>query len=226
MFKDHDIDDIELVVEQLITVINTVHIAKSRSDLECLCATKNKTKKDIIDTVLSMALQYNQKIPTARYNMIRPTASDLVTLDSLFIKFNSEVFYKLPFLLQRLFLLSTNKSLYRTNDSTLRRLITRWYGLPQEEVLDNKCKRCYTITEDIICDTCKAKIESCVEYRCTSFSTSGTTIEPFEYTFKDWYVKVTNYGEYKLTKLNKNTGSRYQPKLPYEEYQNNLNLIG
>lgn len=226
MFKNHELDNIECIVEQLIQIVNNVHIAKARADLERLCITKNKVHKDIIDIILSSTLQYKQKIPVARYNMLKPEASDLTIVDSLLTKFSSEVFYKLPFILQRLFMLSVNKKYYRLNDGKLRRLVTRWYDIPQEVALDNKCKRCYNSSSDILCDTCKTKIETCAEYHCTSFTVTGTTIEPFEYNFKDWSVKVTNYGEYTFTKLDKSISKTYQPKLPFIDYQNNLNLIG
>lgn len=88
-----------------------------------------------------------------------------------------------------------------------------------------KCPRCGAERETPdICEECTQRIFEAIEHRTESFEVYGTSIKDFTLEFFDWKLEVKN-GLYKFTKL-KDSLSRYEPTLPFEEYQKTLQLIG
>lgn len=229
MFKDKKLDIVINITDKILGIISSRHIALSRTRLFSYSSSLKAEEKEVYDLIISYAMQYKGKQPVARYNLVTPEDKHLELLDSLLVNFNKDSYTRLPHILQKTFYLCSSILLYRASPTVLRKSLSNYYVLAQPDTKDyteNFCKRCYVLTEDIICSSCAEKIHKCVEFINKSFSTTGTTIEGFEYSFKDWHVKVTSYGEYKLTKLDNESKEQYQPNLPFKEFQNFSGLIG
>ena len=88
-----------------------------------------------------------------------------------------------------------------------------------------KCPRCGSERETPdVCEGCQEKLIEAIEHRTESFEVYGTSIKDFSHRFLDWSLEV-NDGLYKFTKLKESIG-RYEPMLPFVEYQKTLQLIG
>lgn len=226
MFENISTTTIENVVDDLFKIVQEKSISASRQALYLYSTTAKGESKVLFDMIISYAMQsrlQNQII--SRYNTRQLTQDDLVEMQKLYFEYDSKRFKRLPNVAQRLLWLCSSTSIYRDNITKLRKLVSEYHIADFPKVVQSQCKRCYTDSDTVLCQECKDKIESCVEFASESFSTSGTTMEAFEYYFKDWEVKVNNHGDYKFTKLNTSL-QRYQPSLPIKEFQNLLVLIG
>lgn len=227
MFKEHNIDDVVQVTNDLIELLSTKHVAKSRESLRLYVDKAKGNKRKVLDIILSVLIQSNYKAPVCRYNLIPASDEYLELLDVLVLNFNSTQFYKLPFVLQKTIHLMSDESMYRTSITNLRKMIKEYHYIPQYKDENTKCKRCYTVLQeaDELCCNCKVLIEDSAKFFVESFETVGTTVEAFNYKFLDWEVQVNKTGEYKFIRLDKST-TRYQPSLPIKEYTNLSKLIG
>lgn len=92
------------------------------------------------------------------------------------------------------------------------------FSIPQ------KCPMCGTLnsTPDI-CKECLDKLILATAYRIESFEVYGTNIKDFDIVFRDWKVVVSN-NLFKFSKLTESI-TRYEPELPFREYQKTLQLI-
>lgn len=91
--------------------------------------------------------------------------------------------------------------------------------------IQQKCPRCGSVRETPdVCEECTQRILEAIEHRTESFEVYGTSIKDFSLEFFDWALEVNN-GLYKFTKLKESIG-RYEPTLPFVEYQKTLQLIG
>lgn len=226
MFETISTTNIEKVVNDLFKIVQEKSISASRQALYLYSTTSKGEAKLLFDIIISYAIQsrlQNQVI--SRYNTKQLTSDDLVEVQNLYFEYDSKRFKRLPNIAQRLLWLCSGIAIYRDSASRLRKLLSEYHIVNFPKVSQSKCKRCYTESDTTLCQECKDKIESCAEFTSESFSTSGTTMEPFDYCFKDWEVSVSVYGEYRFTKLNTSI-QRYQPNLPIKEFQNLLVLIG
>lgn len=88
-----------------------------------------------------------------------------------------------------------------------------------------KCPRCGSEQETpVLCKDCQEKLLEAVEHRTESFEVYGTSAKDFNSRFLDWSLEVQD-GLYKFAKL-KESIERYEPTLPFVEYQKTLQLIG
>lgn len=226
MFENISITTIEKVVNDLFKIVQEKSISASRQALYSYSMAAQREDKVLFDMIISYAIQstlHNDII--SRYNTRPLTQESLVEVQQLYFSYDSRRFKKLPNTAQRLLWLCSSTSVYRDSIAKLRRLITEYHPVEFPKTVQSQCKRCYSDSENTLCASCIKKIESCVEFTSDSFSSTGTTMEPFEYYFKDWEVTVNNQGEYKFKKLNKSL-QRYQPNLPIKEFQNLMVLIG
>lgn len=224
MFKDKDINIVIEVTNTILDIISSKHIAASRGNLAKYSSKLTGRHREIFDMIISCALQASGKQPISRYNLVVPNTTHLVMLDELIVDFDKDKFNRLPHVLQKTMYLCSSPLVYRTSNANLRKLLNRYYYI--DELISITCKRCYcSILNGVLCDSCKSKIEKAVEFQAESFTTTGTTIEAFEYYFKDWQVQVNNCGDYKFNRL-ANSSIQYQPQLPFKDYQNLLVLIG
>lgn len=87
-----------------------------------------------------------------------------------------------------------------------------------------KCPRCGSISETSdVCEDCQENILEAIRFRTESFEVYGTSAKDFSQEFLDWSLEVNN-GLYRFTKLKESLG-RYEPELPFVEYQKTLQLI-
>lgn len=88
----------------------------------------------------------------------------------------------------------------------------------------NICSKCGEDIEDsIVCSQCYYEIQLATQYRTESFEVYGTNIKDFSLNIRDFKIDVST-GLFKFTKLNESI-ERYEPYLPFEEYQQTIQLI-
>lgn len=181
------------------------------------------------DFAISSAVQLDFKVHPPRFGVhLKITQRDLDDLQVVFSsilkgELDTTMYYKLPYSLQLYLKMCSSNKVYGCTTTQLKSVVPVVTQL--NKTTENRCKRCYASTESTLCDSCKQKIESCTEFINESFSTSGTTIEAFQYTFKDWSVTVNNWGEYSFVKGTAST-EEYQPNLTIKEYQKFSVLLG
>lgn len=227
MFSEFKIQDVISVTNDLTEITSNKSIATIRERLRLKSKDYKKDKKLIFDTIISLAVQLNRKPKKCRYNLLPIEQEQLALVDKV-IMYNLEK-YTLPFVLQKLLWLCTNKSVYYLSDAELLKLVGVFTPINEIKSTANYCHKCYAEllpeNETGLCASCRDKIESCVEYQLESFSTIGTTMLGFTYQFKDWKVEVNKFGEYKFNRLNV-SDTQYQPKLPFKEFTNFFVLLG
>ena len=228
MFSEFKIKDVVYVTNDLIALTSNKSIATIRVRLRLKSKEYKNDNKRIFDTIISLAIQLDRKPKQCRYNLLPVEQEQLDIVDNVILH-NLER-YTLPFVLQKLLWLCTNKSIYYLNDDELLKLVNTFIPVDEvENTTTSNCHRCYAEllleNETGLCASCRSKIESCVEYQVESFSTIGTTMLGFTYQFKDWKVEVNKFGEYKFNRLDK-SDTQYQPRLPFKEFTNFFVLLG
>lgn len=179
--------------------------------------------KLMFDFILSAMVQTKAKPFSTRYN--------LRTDDTEFIKEISDAITnnKLEELNCIKYSLATQNSLNLIRGYYSRRLhsLSRCIHQPMYVVISetNNCKRCYEETKEILCTACKEKLEKATAGQLKNFITTGTTIEAFNFKFKDWYVEVSSSGLYTFDRLDTSL-EQYQMEIPFEENKNLQILIG
>ena len=154
-------------------------------------------------------------------------------------KIDAKEFHELPLKVQVVLYYSSICSDIGLNQSQLLSAIT---VLPKEAIytllghtealldevdtwsIPQKCPRCGSVRETPdVCEECTQRIFEAIEHRTESFEVYGTSIKDFSLEFFDWALEVQD-GLYRFTKLKESIG-RYEPTLPFVEYQKTLQLI-
>lgn len=225
MFSGHNAKTILVVIMSLNNHLGTKHIAASREALKRYNASLKGEEKIIFDKILSCVIQSSFKYKRTHFNMLPFKDDVLDKVDEVIKQQDNNTYKELPHIAQQLVSLCTDLSRYRTPTDTLRKLLNKFYII-ENNTETIKCKRCYKEIEyGVLCDECVTKLEHAVEHQAESFTTGGTSVESFNYQFKDWSVDINKYGTYTFTRLDV-SDKVYQPKLPFKELQNLSMLIG
>ena len=225
IFRETDGEYLEEVLSVLDNTNRTNKPLINRKFLETGVKSLDGRAKDLLSDILSYSIQVLSRPLQTRYNdkTIKDIHLDIanIYLDDIFNGRDSTVkTVSLPMVLQRLLQYCVDFRTLKVRAIDVSSII-KLRPFTYDSI---KCKRCGAITEtEGICDDCFVKIEEATEFRTESFVTSGTSLGDFELTFNDWRVIVTG-NKYFFKKLNE-SNTRYQPKLPFEEYQKLLQLI-
>lgn len=154
------------------------------------------------------------------------------------IKIDTKEFHELPLKVQTVLYHSSIRSDIGLNQSQLLSTISVmskeaiYYTLGFNDAIEEvntwdmlqRCPRCDAERETPdVCEDCQEKIIEAAEHRIESFEVYGTSTKDFRHKFLDWSLEVQN-GLYKFTKLTESI-ERYEPELPFVEYQKTLQLI-
>ena len=193
-----------------------------KAKLSHAISNENKQVVEYIVQALNLAVQCNASI-TTRFNI--NALEDLDELDELLNRVkNNDVFTfgKTPFTLQLYIKYCSNNSAIHLSKNQLYDLLGNRLELIDKP--NNICFKCGVKTANTLCDKCKEDLHTATEFRSESFDITGSALLPFKYSFLDWEVDVTQLGRYRFTRK-PFSDTQYQPKLPFVEYQQNLQLL-
>ncbi len=175
--------------------------------------------------------EWVDKVPVPKWNSMEVSDTDITIVIVDVIRngmFDTKRYYKLPFKVQQVLYYISKGSDFGLNDKHIMSTcgvvskmdVLRILNLT-EVASKPKCPRC-GIESEHLCEKCIELLKTSMDYRVTSFEVYGVSLEDFSTTILDWKIDVKN-SKYTFTKIDSN--ETYQPKLPFEEYQNNLALL-
>lgn len=194
--------------------------------------------KYITPTVeLFLNIKYHELIkacPVPRFNMQEATDEEILTVVKDILSsgiISQKTFYSLPFKAQQVLRYMSDRYSLGLSKPQILSIVPMIHTIPNlykllditiEPVMDEKCPKC-GVHHSGLCDSCITDIVKTTEYRSESFTLYGISRSDFEYTFRDWNLVVKD-NVFTFTRLNESIET-YEPKLPFEEYQDNLTII-
>ena len=189
------------------------------------------------DTKLALSVYYHNlipKCPSPRWNSEQATDSDIMTA-VIYIITNGGVdakeYYKLPFVTQKvLFYMSQssdfglqNAHILSTSGVFTKPEVFTKLNLAPLTVGTKLCARCWDATEDYLCSKCIDILVNTLDFRLGNFTLYGVSRTNFNIKIRNW--DITSDGGLYTFSMNEAPNEQYEPKLPFEEYQDNLSIL-
>lgn len=174
-------------------------------------------------------------VPTPRFNSTQISDESKELADSIVLKTLEGIpvrnvdFYMLPFDIQlALRFASSNSNIGLTHREIIDMLQVEDKVFTEYVPPTLYCKKCgCKIEEEDVCEICYNKIIAATEFSDRTFTIQGTTIEAFEITYREWFIKCNEFGKFTFVRNEKvvDGSGIHQPMLPFVEYQKVLQLL-
>lgn len=220
--------------DNFISIVESIH-SESKPTIKLRYLTEANTLSTLMFSIYYHNLIY--KCPMPIWNDKIATTDDTLTVVGDIIVnglYDTKSYYALPFKTQKVIYYASKSSnlglqashiLSGVNVWSIAELLT-YLGIGSvNTVVEHECPRCSeAIPDGMICNTCIQKLLNTVQFRVGDFDLYGVAHKDFKVKLPVYDLVVTN-GHYEFFYRDKALVEPYQGSLPFEEYQNNIEVV-